>query len=278
LPISVSAAANEYEGAQLVLHGGNAGLRGVDLHLNGPLSAGEGLELPATAVTFYREHYVTVTSPSEGVGEKGSYPDALVPFHNPFTGEPLGTVRIPAAPFDVPVGNNQPIYVEFFVPPGTAAGLYQSTLRVLLKGGVVFAEVPVSLTVRDFELPVASSHVASVQSNDVEHWYGPAKYYGYGHRGPEHKSVARFVDELLLGHRLTPSSPMGTGFEVSNSGQIVADSAKAAVTEYWMSRPEYGQFALDYDGEYPFKRPFSVNRQRTITFIQSAHAWFAERG
>ena len=275
--IVLSAAGNEYEAAQIDFHGGSTGLTGVDLALDGPLVGEQGNSLPVTSAAFFREHYITVTKPSGGEGLPGTYPDALVPFRNRFTGERISGGRIAAAPFDVAAGRNQPIFVEFYVPPDTAAGLYRGTIQVTA-GEAMFAEIPVLLTVRDFSLPAASSERTNFQTFDEEHWIGPAQTYGYGYRSPEHWALARALDEMLLRHRITPTGPMGIGFDYRRDGTIITGDEQAEKVEAWAKRPEVSQLSLGYGSNYPFKRPYSTNRQRAINYLRSSYDWFAARG
>jgi hypothetical protein len=274
--ISISAAANEYEAAQLVLYGGDAGLRAVNLSLAGPLEDEAGNTLPVHAVAFYREHYVTVTSPSggRGGGRAGTYADALIPFVNPFNGDALGSADISAAPFEVRAGENQPVYVEFYIPAGAAAGVYRGTIHIVQDGDMYFADVPVSVTVRNFNLPAASSLRTNFQTYDSEHWLGPANYFGYEYRGPEHQAVARAIDELLLQHRLSPSSPQGTGFEIGATGHIQSDPQQEELLLSFLDRPEYSGYSLSYYDGYPFKRMVTSNRQRAMNYLASAYGWF----
>lgn len=278
--IDISAAANEYEGAQLVLHGGDAGLREVNLLLAGPLSDRSGNILPAHSVTFYREHYVTVTSPSggQGGGKAGTYADALIPFVNPFNGDALGSAEIPAAPFEVRAGQNQPVYVEFYVPPGAVAGTYLGTIHVVQDGGMYFADVPVSVTVRNFTVPEASSLRTNFQAYDSEHWLGPANYFGYEYRSQEHWAMARAIDELLLRHRLTPSTPLGTEFEIAATGRILPNPQQEELLLSFLQRPEYTDYSLSYYDTYPFKRMPTTNRQGAINYLVSVYEWFQAHG
>ncbi|HEU0054972.1 MAG TPA: hypothetical protein VFQ39_17420, partial [Longimicrobium sp.] len=83
-------------------------------------------------------------------GGSGRWPDALVPDVDEVVGE-----RRNAFPFDVPGGESRSIWAQVQVPTGAAAGDYSGTVTVTWSGGSV--DVPVTLTVWDFELPATAS-------------------------------------------------------------------------------------------------------------------------
>ena len=146
----IKAARNEYEAFQLVIRAPNgqslSNVNVVASNLVGPGGASAG------PVRLYREHYVLVTQSTAGSPyPPGWWPDALIPFVNPDTGQPLGG-RFQAAPFTVSAGRNQPIWVEVQVSPTAPAGTYQGQLTVTADGYAAFA-VPVTLTVWNFTLP-----------------------------------------------------------------------------------------------------------------------------
>jgi hypothetical protein len=276
--IALASAGNEYEGAHVVLHGGSGGLRGVDLRLAGPLTANSGAAIPEETVAFYREHYVAVTSASGLRGKPGHYPDALIPLRDPFTGRGLGTRSYPAAPFDVAPEKNQPVYVEFFIPRGTAAGLYRGAIRIEQDGAGIFAEVPVTLQVWNFELPARPALRTNFQGYDSGYASGAARYLGYAAGSAEHRALARAVDEMLIAHRLTPESPLDTLLEMSQDGTVRGETPPAGRLLSYLKRPEYSDYLLPFGIRYPFPSPTTQNRLRSLNYLRSAYAWFQSHG
>jgi hypothetical protein len=277
----VSAAANEYEAFQVVVMGGAAGLRGVDATVEGPLRGESGSAIAPENIQVYREHYVTITSPSNrgaGGARAGTYPDALIPLRNPFTGEPLSGGALAAAPFDVAAGQNQPLYVEVLVPAGTPAGVYSGGLRLTRAGGQLLGGVAVNVTVWDFELPRTPSLRSAFQDYDADRLADVATYYGYPQDSPQHLAAARAMDEQLIAHRLTPASPGWARLRVANNGNLVSDPEVEQRIEALLSRPEYGTYELYFKPDYPFADPLGRNRQRALTYLRQAHAWLASRG
>src|SRR5689334_12670245 len=147
----IKAARNEAEAFQVVVRAGEGGLKGVTVAVS-DLQA-EGRVLDRKHIALFREHYVEVKTPSPKSKEgAGVYPDALVPLPDPAAKAPAKPARIVAAPFVVPAGLNQPIWVEVRVPKDAAPGDYQGKVTISAEGEKP-VEVPVTLTVWDFVLP-----------------------------------------------------------------------------------------------------------------------------
>jgi hypothetical protein len=159
-PLTVlQAAKNEYEGFQLLIRAPKGGLSNVRIELE-PFRNEAGETLPPP--TLYREHYVyahaverdyykretfLATNVPQGAGW---YADALIPF-----GVDEADARFQAQPFNVASFQNQPIWLDVYVPEGAQAGLYTSHYTVSSDQGEVIGEV--RLAVWDFTLPKSLS-------------------------------------------------------------------------------------------------------------------------
>jgi hypothetical protein len=152
------AARGEYESFQIVANGGSKGLTEVNVTVS-DLQGPDGQIIPRTAFTLYREKYVRVTSSSpnwKGSNQPmapGWYPDALIPFTDPETGKPLKGAALTAVPFNLPAGNNQPIWVDLLVPRTAKAGKYKGTYTVSSNQANFTGQI--GLTVWNFTLPAA---------------------------------------------------------------------------------------------------------------------------
>ncbi len=85
----------------------------------------------------------------------GWYPDALIPFLDPQTGLAPAGAALQAIPVDVPAGQNQPFWVDLFVPRDTPSGTYHGAFVVISDQGTASGEF--TLEVWDFELPLKPS-------------------------------------------------------------------------------------------------------------------------
>ncbi len=122
---------------------------------------GDPFNFVGKRIELFTEHYSQITQRSCWCGDVGGYlppqpdgdylgwiPDALIPF------EARSSVEngVGGAPFSIPAGKNQGVWVDITIPPGTPPGTYSGTLSVT-EGGVVQYSIPVSLRVYSFTLP-----------------------------------------------------------------------------------------------------------------------------
>ena len=185
----IAAARNEFEAFQVVITGSARKVRATASTLVGPGGA------QIAAPRLHREALLNLTRASAPDGATGRFPDALVPDVDEIAGE-----RRNAFPFDIRGAESRAIWVEVFVPPGAAPGLYRGEVRVEFSGQS--ATVAVELTVWDFDLP----STATLRSAFSLAWGALPS----GH-GISASDVAAFASlrarygQLALDHRLTLS-------------------------------------------------------------------------
>ena len=163
--IFVEAARNEYEGVQIVLQAGDSKIEQVTFELT-PLTGPSAKVIGPEHARTYLEYFHTIEIPSPcdafmsqdcgGFAEykrtPGDYPDALIPLVDPYVEEGQGkTLKFDVAPNDLQV-----VWVDFYVPQGMPAGGYWGHLRIRAKGTLI-ANLPVTLTVWDFDIPTKRS-------------------------------------------------------------------------------------------------------------------------
>lgn len=130
-----AAAKNDYEAVQLVVRANERPL--VDLSAEaGPLAGPDGAVIDAGNIELLRVYYHYVDTPTDHIGVRDWWPDALPPFDEPI---------------DVPAGQSQPLWVLAYVPEDATAGEYTGTVTLRAEG--FSAEVPLRLHVWDFALP-----------------------------------------------------------------------------------------------------------------------------
>jgi hypothetical protein len=163
IPITtIYAAKGEYEPFQLVIRAPDTGLGNVNVVVD-DFQADAGNRLP---VILYREHYVYADDVARDYLDEsnyratniaqsaGWYPDALIPFVDPNTGEPLQG-ELQAQPFNVGARRNEMIWADVFVPKDAPAGSYSSQYTITTQEGEVTGTV--NLVVWDFVLPLKPS-------------------------------------------------------------------------------------------------------------------------
>src|SRR5450432_246477 len=132
--IALHAGKGEYESFQVIVHAPASSPTITGLTASN-LTGSSGATISQQAFTFYREYYVNVTMPSPNFGGTnqplgaGWYPDVLIPFKDPTTGQVLnGTYK--AVPYTLAAYHNQPFWIDVNVPRTAVAGNYSGTVTV----------------------------------------------------------------------------------------------------------------------------------------------------
>jgi Domain of unknown function (DUF4091)/Putative Ig domain/IPT/TIG domain len=171
--IEIYAARNETYSFQIGVQAPAGGLTNVDVVATGLVGPGGGA-IQGRDISLFREHYIYVpvtppyywTNSSDGTNPPeppGWYPDGLLPFVDPETGQsPAGGV-LKAAPFSVASKLNQPVWVDIHIPASATAGLYAGEFSVTSDQGR--KSVQVSVHVWDFTLPDVPSFKTSYQAS-----------------------------------------------------------------------------------------------------------------
>ena len=195
----------EYVPFQVAVHAPASGLIDVTLSVSS-LKNADGEVIPNTQgnISLYREKYLTVKrhspitnetpdlpfSSDNGVAnvpitDTDIFPDALIPFIDPDTGEaPIAGSAYRAAPVKVSAERNVVFWVDVFIPRDTRAGCYKGRYKITSNRKTVTGGV--QLTVWDLTLPLKPSLKSLFNG-------------GAGGQIPG-------VEEELLRNRLTPDS------------------------------------------------------------------------
>lgn len=153
---TVAAARGEFESFQVVVRAPTGGLSNVQFGVSA-LRGPNGSSIGGQNIQLYREHYVNVAQSSPDLGGTnkplgaGVYADGLIPAADPLTGAAPKPAALRAFPFTLAAGMNQPIWVDVFVPYGSAPGAYSGSFTLTSDQGS--ASGTIALTVWDFDLP-----------------------------------------------------------------------------------------------------------------------------
>ncbi len=176
--VKVYAARNEFEPFQVVVKPTASGNVTVSID-----AFGSGI-----TAEIYQVKYVNITQVSDSLGRTGPYPDPLWPLAGG------ATVTLTA-------NENTAFWLSVFVPPGTAAGDYTTTVRI---GGIA---IPVRLHVFNFAIP-DQLHVASQMNFSYQ---AILSKYSVPGTGAEYWMYADKIKQYFIDHRLTPSSVLWPG-------------------------------------------------------------------
>src|SRR5882672_9441099 len=126
--MALSGARGETVDSQVVVQGPAGGLTNVNISASA-LTGPNGVTIPVSNVTLYREYYLTVTGTANyGGGNNpplgsGTYPEPLIPFNDPQTGAALcgSSATLKACNASISPGQNQPYWIDISIPRGSTA-------------------------------------------------------------------------------------------------------------------------------------------------------------
>jgi len=204
---TLEAARNEFEAFHVVLAGGGAGAKSVTVAADA-LSGPSGGTI--TDVRVFREGMYNVGTPSNVQGAAGAWPDAMIPAVDEIDNQPRN-----AFPVDVAANQQQPVFVEYHVPQGAAAGWYTGTVHVT---GGIRADIPVKLYVHAFSLPSTSSLPTAYGIGSMDPC--TAHFGGYSECGGDAgvEQINTKYTKFALDHRISLSDVVYTGPLVASDG------------------------------------------------------------
>lgn len=266
--VAIQAAQNEWESFQVVVTAEDEHIKVVRAVLSELRGPGEA-RIGGDQITIFREDYVHVrrSTPRADL-PPGLYPDPLVPFVNPVTGQPIeprqqsrkrwgeplvttGHDRF-GVPFSVFRGQNQPLWVDVSVPRDAAPGDYRGTFRVTTaKGGT--AEIPVTLTVWDFTLPDGPTH-----RNHFGGFSNVARYFGIARDSDRFRQIELRYCEALARHRINPPIPNRLLPKVNDDGSLTIVPDRHVALRQYLRRLHVTDFEIP---RAPFARlPHATSR------------------
>lgn len=249
----ICAARNEVESFQVVVAAVGGSLRITAAEM-GELVGPQGARIPKENVQLFREESVRVRmSTNKAELPPGLYPDALVPFLNPVTGEPIEPLSerrerwgaplvrrgydMYALPFEVFEGQNQPIWVDVKVPKDARPGDYRGVFRV--KGGGGKAEIPVTLTVWDFALPDGPTHC-----NHFGSFANVTRWFDVKRDSEEYRRIEARYCRAMADHRLSPPIPGHLVPEVKPDGSLAVDPERHKALARYLAEHYVADFQI----------------------------------
>lgn len=181
--LELRCARNERESGQVLLAALERDLTGVEVSvdpLTGPITLEDAIE--PGLICYVRTRAAPLLTHHVGL-----WPDGISPL----------------APFDLPRGQVQPIWLTVAIPEDAPAGAYTSAVHIRAEGlGEI--SMPVRVDVWDFALPTRISlpNVFSLSSQLVDAWYRD-RDFGW-------EELKQDYYDFWLRHRLNPTSLYGT--------------------------------------------------------------------
>ena len=277
--VEIAGARGETESFQVVVTAVDGKLDGVTASLE-PLRQTGGPSLPETSLELFRVAWVPVrhSSPRATVAP-GLIADALIPFKNPYTGEPVREPhwsdakpdgsRFGATGFALWPEHHQALWVDVRIPRDATPGVYESALRVTAKNASA-VKIPVRLTVWNFTLPEGPTHENHFGD------FGRLRTYHHLERDPE--KYARLEERyiaMLAAHRLNPPLPAWLWPEPAADGTVVFDTAADQKFSEFVARYHVTDFPVP---RAPFRDVLGEHRSQAINFYRTVFAYLEKHG
>jgi len=228
--VEIKSAKNEVESFHVVVTALKENIKVVNVEIS-DLIGKNGEKISKDNIKLFRAEYVRVRrSTRRAELGPGLYPDPLVPFINPLTGKPIEPRRqfskrwgepvttvgheMYAVPFELFKGQNQPIWVDVYVPKNSSAGLYEGKLTVVAAGNIS-CQIPVALTVWDFSLPDGPTH-----QNHFGGFYNISRYFDVKRNSEEFKQIEMRYCQAMADNRINPPIPRRLLPEVKSNGSL----------------------------------------------------------
>lgn len=205
--VQLCAARNEWVSFQILLRA-EAPVKGVGLEAGDLTGPGDAVLRRADA-RLYRQHQLHLET---GTYRNDSfkpdwYPDPLIPFRHPLTGQKLAGARLAAVPFDLPANETHGFWVDLYVPTNAAPGECRGVYRVTMAGGASATEIPVSLTVWNFTLPQTPTLVTEFGSPRLRDYYRERAKEGKEPEPADWAAVEAQCAQLLSDQRFNATPP-----------------------------------------------------------------------
>lgn len=295
--VNISSARNEVESFQVVVAAPKENINVVKVEVS-DLIGPDGSKIGKGNIRLFREEYVRVRmSTSRAELPPGLYPDPLVPFINPITGEPIEPLTrsskrwgepvttsghdMYAVPFEVFKGQNQTLWVDVHVPKNVPAGIYSGELRVFARGGIS-ERIPVNVTVWDFTLPDGPTH-----RNHFGSFGNIRRYFNIERGSDKFEQIEMRYCQAMAEHRINPPIPHYLLPQVNDDGslKIIPERHKALkefitklhVTDFEIPRAPFARLpgsTLSPD----YKTISGANRTKAQRYYKDYYKYLKDNG
>ena len=181
-PLVLDAMRNEHELFQIVIRADGGTVKSASVEVS-DLKSASGARISKEFITVRRARYIYC---DKFVEKKQWYPDALPRCEKVFS---------------IPAGQNQAIYIDLFIPPDTAPGIYCGEVKATLDN--VGRKLPFSIRVHNILL---SSEPTAFSAFAIWGWSQLcAPYPGIRKKSAEYRCLYKRVYDFLTDYRLSPT-------------------------------------------------------------------------
>ena len=265
---ALQAARGEWRGFQILMRcAGPVGQVRVEL---GELRGPDGATIPIDLAEVYRQHQMEIKQPTHRNDQfkPGWYPDPLIPARHPITRQPLTGPRFVAMPFDLPAEQTHGFFIDLCVPRDARPGQYRGTVRLTAADRHPI-EIPIDLTVWDFQLPELPSLQTAFGSpaQRLREYYRQRAKEGKEPEPADWAAVETQCAALLAQHRFNATFPgsLAPVAQADGSFRIPAEQIKAL--QQFVDRYHVNAVPVPHP-ERVIKDP-EANRDRLVAWLRA---------
>jgi len=297
--VEIKSAKNEVESFQVVVAALTENIKVIKADMS-DLVGKDGSKIGKDNIKLYRAEYVRVRrSTPRAELPPGLYTDPLVPFINPVTDKPIEPKKevmkierwgepktivgyeMYAVPFEVASGQNQPLWVDVYVPQNVPAGVYSGKFTVTAARNVS-DEIPVNLTVWDFTLPDGPTH-----RNHFGNFRNITHYFDVQPDSERFKEIEMRYCQAMAEHRINPPIPRSLLPEVNDDGSlnVIPERHKALkefidkfhVTDFEIPRAPFARLPTS-TLRPDYKSISAADREKAQRYYQDYYKYLKENG
>ncbi|MBN2315591.1 MAG: DUF4091 domain-containing protein [Sedimentisphaerales bacterium] len=295
--VEISSAKNEVESFQVVVGAPAETITVTKVEIS-DLAGPNGSKIDKANIKLFREEYVRVRlSTSRAELPPGLYPDPLVPFINPITGEAIEPLTrrskrwgepvttsgydMYAVPFDVFKGQNQALWIDVHVPKDIPAGVYRGECRVWARGEIS-GQIPLTVTVWDFTLSDGPTH-----KNHFGSFSNVARYFNVKRDSEEFKQIEMRYCQAMAEHRINPPIPHDLLPEVNDDGSLTIVPERHQALKKFMDEFHVTDFEIprSYFARLPgstltsdYKTISPANREKAQRYYKEFYQYLKDNG
>jgi len=292
--VDIKAAKNEYEAFQVVISTGKDKLENVKIEIY-DLEGTNG-RIGKENITMFREGlvYLRYSTPKAKYAP-GLYPDPLIPFVNPISGDSLkpyhnvktdmGTHfeggRFSAYPINLFPDQNCIIWVDVYIPADAIAGMYSGVFKVT--AGSNTATIPVELKIWDFVLPDIATH-----RTHMGHFSNIARYWGIDKNSQKSHEIEMLYCKELARCRVNPPIPHSLMPEVNDDGSLTIIPEKheklvqyieeTHLVDFEVARTPFMSNTSNSDNPTPKNQTDPVAFEKSKRYYQEMYSYLKENG
>ncbi len=250
--VEIKAAKNEYEAFQVVISAGEYNqLQNINIEISD--LEGDNSKISKANIKMFRTENVHIPNSSPRADfAPGLFPDPLLPFRNPITGDsikPYHKIETPAGikysgakysayPINLFPGQHCTIWIDIFVPENTNAGTYIGSFKVIANENIS-SVIPITLTVWNFKLPDIATHRTHFGDFSLI-----AEAWGIEPHSERFQDIEMQFCKELATHRINPPIPHSLMPQVNDDGSLTINPEKHEKLERYIEETNLVDFEV----------------------------------